>query len=92
MPAPSRLGRSPSAARVVVAADEGDFGKFCRFMKGRWLTADYNAKRTILSIVLETVRLNCENVEFSLGKPFNLLGDEKLVSLTGATGNRTPIC
>jgi site-specific DNA recombinase len=61
-------------------------------LKQRWLTADYNAKRTILSIMLETVRLNCENLEFSLRKPFDLLRDENLVPLSGATGNRTPIC
>ena len=56
------------------------------------VTADYDAKRTILSIMLETVRLNCENVEFSLRKPFVYLRDENLVPLSGATGNRTPIC
>jgi site-specific DNA recombinase len=52
----------------------------------RWLTADYKAKRTILSIMLETVRLNSENIEFSLRKPFDLLRDENLVPLIGATG------
>jgi site-specific DNA recombinase len=56
-------------------------------LKQRWVNADYNAKRTILSIVLETVRLNCENLEFSLRKPFDLLRDEKLVPLSGASGN-----
>ena len=61
-------------------------------LRERWLTVDYHAKRTILSIVLETVRLNCENLEFSLRKPFDLLRDQKLVPLSGATGNRTPIC
>jgi hypothetical protein len=40
--------------------------------------------------MLETVRLNCENLEFSLRKPFDLLRDEKLVPLSGATGIRTP--
>lgn len=58
----------------------------------KWVKADYNAKRTILSIMLETVRLNSRNVEFSLRKPFILLRNEKLVPLSGATGNRTPIC
>ncbi|MDB5328328.1 MAG: hypothetical protein JWM57_3897 [Phycisphaerales bacterium] len=55
----------------------------------RWLSADYNAKRTILSIMLETVRLNCGNLEFTPRKPFDLLRDENLVPLSGATGNRT---
>ncbi len=58
----------------------------------KWLSSAYNAKRTVLSILLETVRLNSRNIEFSLRKPFNLLRDVKLVPLSGATGNRTPIC
>jgi site-specific DNA recombinase len=53
----------------------------------RWVTSNYNAKRTILSIMLETVRLNCENLEFSLRKPFDLLRDQKLVPLSGGGGN-----
>lgn len=56
-------------------------------LQERWLTANYNAKRTILSIMLETVRLNCENVEFSLRKPFIYLRDENLVPLSGVGGN-----
>ena len=55
-------------------------------LKEKWVKSDYNAKRTILSIMLETVRLNCENLEFSLRKPFDLLRDEKLVPLIGAMG------
>jgi hypothetical protein len=58
-------------------------------LKERWLMSDYNAKRTILSIMLDSARLNSENVEFSLRKPFNLLRDEKLVPLIGASG--TPV-
>jgi hypothetical protein len=57
-------------------------------LKERWVKSDYNAKRTILSIMLETVRLNCENLEFPLRKPFDLLRDQKLVPLIGATGIR----
>ncbi len=56
-------------------------------LQERWLTADYNAKRTILSIMLETVHLNSENIEFSLRKPFNLLRDETFVPLIGGGGN-----
>lgn len=61
-------------------------------LTAKWLKADYNAKRTVLSVLLETVRLNSSNVEFSLRKPFELLRNQKLVPLNGATGNRTPIC
>jgi site-specific DNA recombinase len=53
----------------------------------RWLKADYDAKRTILSVMLESARLNSEKLEFSLRKPFDLLRDEKLVPLIGASGN-----
>ena len=52
----------------------------------RWVTADYNAKRTILSIMLKTVRLNSADLEFTPRKPFDLLRDEKFVSLSGAMG------
>lgn len=48
--------------------------------------SDYQAKRTILSIILETVRLNCENIEFFLRKNFDLLQDQNLVPLSGAMG------
>ncbi len=61
-------------------------------LKEKWITANYNAKRTILSIMLKTVRLNSGNLEFIPRKPFDLLRDIKLVPLSGATGNRTPIC
>jgi site-specific DNA recombinase len=52
----------------------------------RWVKADYNAKRTILSIMLESARLNSEKLEFSLRKPFEMLRDEKIVPLIGAMG------
>ncbi|MDP9175255.1 MAG: recombinase family protein, partial [Planctomycetota bacterium] len=61
-------------------------------LKERWVTADYRAKRTILEIMCESVLSNFEKLEISLRKPFDLLRDEKLVPLIGATGNRTPIC
>jgi len=41
------------------------------------LTADYHAKRSILSIMLETARSNSGNLEFSLRKLFKLLRDQK---------------
>jgi site-specific DNA recombinase len=53
----------------------------------RWVRADYNAKRAILSIMLESARLNSEKLEFSLRKPFDLLRDEKIVPLIGGGGN-----
>jgi site-specific DNA recombinase len=53
----------------------------------RWVTSDYNAKRTILSIMLNTVRLNCGNLEFTPRKPFDLLRDENFVPLSGGGGN-----
>ncbi len=53
----------------------------------RWVAANYEAKRTILGIMLESVRLNSEKLEFSLRKPFDLLRDEKLVPLIGGGGN-----
>jgi hypothetical protein len=49
--------------------------------------ANYDAKRTILGIMLESVRLNSEKLEFTLRKPFDLLQDEKIVPLIGASGN-----
>jgi DNA invertase Pin-like site-specific DNA recombinase len=55
----------------------------------RWVKADYDAKRTILSVMLETVRLNCGNLEFTPRKPFDLLRDENLVPLSEASG--TPV-
>ncbi len=61
-------------------------------LRERWVTADYAAKRTILEIMCSDVRLNSGKLEVSLRKPFDLLRDEKLVPLSGATGNRTPIC
>ena len=59
-------------------------------LQKQWVTADYASKRTSLSIMLDSVRLNSENLEFSLRKPFNLLRDEKLVPVSGAMGTRTP--
>jgi site-specific DNA recombinase len=56
-------------------------------LKERWFTSDYSSKRTILSIMLDSARLNSENIEFSLRKPFVLLRDEKLVPLIGGGGN-----
>ncbi len=62
-------------------------------LKVRWLNANYDAKRTILSIVLESALLNSNEKGFSLvftvRKPFDVLADEKLIPITGATGNRT---
>lgn len=56
-------------------------------LKERWLTADYKAKRTILGVMLKSVRLNSENLEFSPRNPFNLLQDQKLVPPSGGGGN-----
>ena len=42
-------------------------------LEQRWVTAKYKAKRTILSILLETVRLNSDKLEFSLRTPFEIL-------------------
>ncbi|MBC7784073.1 MAG: hypothetical protein H7144_09550 [Burkholderiales bacterium] len=53
----------------------------------KWLNADYNAKHTILSIMLETVRLNFGNLEFCPRKPFDLLRNENFVPLSGGGGN-----
>jgi len=39
--------------------------EFSQTLTERWFTADYNAKRTILSIMLETVRLNSGNLELN---------------------------
>ena len=52
----------------------------------RWIRSKYNAKRTILGIMLKTVRLNSGNLEFTPRKPFDLLRDVKLVPLSGAMG------
>ncbi len=59
-------------------------------LKNRWKNADYTAKRTILEILCQEVRLNCEKLEISLRKPFDSLIDGDLVSKSGAGGNRTP--
>lgn len=56
----------------------------------RWVNDSYQEKRTLLSVMLEGVRLNFANLEFSLRKPFDLLRIEKLVPLSGVTGIRTP--
>ena len=80
-----QLERSDRDDRVIADLAIKAF-ELSQSLQERWLTADYNAKRTILSIVLETVRLNCENLEFSLRKPFDLLRDENLVPLSGAMG------
>src|SRR5262249_55769814 len=56
----------------------------------RWEKADFAAKRTILEILCERVVLNCDRLEFSLRKPFDLLADGKLVSVNGAEESRTP--
>src|SRR5581483_11600123 len=37
-------------------------------LQPRWVKSDYNAKRTVLSIMLETVHLNAEYLAFSLRK------------------------
>ncbi|MFI4855558.1 MAG: hypothetical protein ACIAQF_11345 [Phycisphaerales bacterium JB065] len=58
-------------------------------LKNRWKNADYTAKRTILEILCQEVRLNCEKLEISLRKPFDSLIDGDLVSKSGAGGNRT---
>lgn len=60
-------------------------------LKNRWKNADYTAKRTILEILCQEVRLNCEKLEISLRKPFDSLIDGDLVSKSGAGGNRTPV-
>jgi site-specific DNA recombinase len=52
-------------------------------LKERWVTADYQAKRTILGIMCEGVRLNCQNLEISLRKPFDVLRDDNLVRMIG---------
>ena len=61
-------------------------------LRERWVRADYAAKRTILEIMCKEVLSNSEKMVISLRKPFDLLRDEKIVPLIGATGNRTPIC
>lgn len=58
-------------------------------LRERWLTANYAAKRTILDVMCKSVRSNSEKLEICLGRPFDLLRDEKLVPPSGATGNRT---
>lgn len=55
-------------------------------LKERWFKADYNAKRAILEILFESVRLNSENVEFSLRKPFDVLANTPNLQLNGAMG------
>ena len=56
-------------------------------LQAKWITASYDAKRTILSIMLESALSNSEKIEFSLRKPFNLLQDVKHVPLSGTGGN-----
>jgi site-specific DNA recombinase len=53
-------------------------------LKTRWLNADYKAKRTILGMMLKSVRLNCEKLEFSLNLPYEKLRDAKCLPLSGA--------
>ena len=56
----------------------------------RWLRANYDAKRTILGIMLESARLNSEKLEFSLRKPFDLLRDEKFRPAHWSHGDLNP--
>lgn len=72
-------------ADLAVAAFE-----LSQSLKNRWETADYAAKRTILEVLCQEVRLNSENLEISLRKPFDSLIDGDLVSLSGAEESRTP--
>ena len=60
--------------------------EFSQFPKERWLTSDYTVKRTILSIMLESMRLNSEEIQFSRRKPFDLLRGANSVPLIGASG------
>ncbi|GIW76478.1 MAG: integrase [Phycisphaerae bacterium] len=46
----------------------------------KWVVADYNAKRTILSIMLETVRLNFGNLEFTPRKTIQFAAGTKASS------------
>jgi site-specific DNA recombinase len=55
-------------------------------LREKWVKANYQAKRTILGIMLKSVRLNSENLEFTPRKPFDFLRDAKLVPLSGAMG------
>ncbi len=56
----------------------------------RWKNADFAAKRTILEIMCETVRLNSEKLDIRLRKPFDSLLHSKPVSISGAKETRTP--
>lgn len=59
-------------------------------LKTRWQTADFAAKRTILEILCESVKSNSEKLEIRLRKPFDLIANGDLVSVSGAKETRTP--
>lgn len=69
-------------AELAVAAFE-----LAQSLKNRWKTADYAAKRSILEVLCEEVRLNSQNLQISLRKPFDALIDGNLVSISGPGGN-----
>ena len=60
-------------------------------LKEQWLTADYDAKRRILEIVL----LNCTLVDGTLcptiRKPFDVLAEGLTFEKSGGGGNRTRV-
>ena len=69
------------AAQLAVKAFE-----LSRCLTEKSITSNYNAKRTILGIMLKSVRLNSENLEFTPRNPFDLLRNAKVVPLSGAAG------
>ena len=60
-------------------------------LENRWKNGDFHAKRELLDILCENVRLNSEKVEIALRKPFDVIESLSGVSVNGAGGNRTPV-
>lgn len=57
----------------------------------KWLTADYDAKRRILEIVLSDCILKDATLWYQMRKPFDIIVKGLLVEESGGAGNRTPV-
>jgi hypothetical protein len=79
-----RINISPATNGILLMAGRGGY----RFLGQKFRQDLYRTKRTILDIVCSQARLNSENVEISLRKTFDVLRDEKLSPVSGASGTR----
>jgi site-specific DNA recombinase len=60
--------------------------KLSQRLREKWVKANYAAKRTILSIIAQTMRLNSGKLEVSLRNPFDVLASGLVLERNGAMG------